>query len=63
MRANAWRKYLEEQRERYGKVLFTLTELANVAGVSPAMSNKESKRAPNSALQKKAPRKPSAPEA
>ena len=41
MRANAWRKYLEEQRERYGKVLFTLTELANVARVSPATLNVE----------------------
>ena len=41
MRANAWRKYLEEQRERYGKVLFTLTELANVARVSPAALNVE----------------------
>ena len=41
MRANAWRKYLEEQRARHGKVLFTLTELANVACASPAALNVE----------------------
>jgi hypothetical protein len=41
VRANAWRKYLEEQRERYGKVLFTRTELANVACASPAALNVE----------------------
>ena len=41
MRANAWRKYLEEQRERYGKVLFTVTELANVSCVSPSALNVE----------------------
>ena len=41
MRANAWRKYLEEQRERNAKVLFTLTELANVARASPAALNVE----------------------
>lgn len=36
MRAGAWRKYLEEQREQFGKTLFTRTELANVAQASPA---------------------------
>ncbi len=41
MKANAWRTYLEEQRERHGKVLFTLTELANVACVSSAALNVE----------------------
>ena len=41
MRANAWRKYLEEQRERHGKVLYTLTELANVAGTTQAALNVE----------------------
>lgn len=41
MRANAWRTYLEEQRQRHGKVLFTVTELANVAGASPAALNVE----------------------
>jgi hypothetical protein len=32
---------LEEQRERYGKVLFTVTELANVACASPTALNVE----------------------
>jgi hypothetical protein len=41
VRANAWRKYLEQQRKEYGKVLFTRTELANVAHVSPAALNVE----------------------
>jgi len=41
VKANAWRQYLQEQREKHGKVLFTLTELANVAGASPAASNVE----------------------
>ena len=41
MRASAWRKYLEEQRERFGKVVFTLTELANAACASPAALNVE----------------------
>jgi hypothetical protein len=41
VRADAWRKYLEQQRARHGKVLFTLTELANVAGASPAALNVE----------------------
>ena len=41
MRANAWRQYLEEQRDRYGKVLFTRTELTHVTGASPAALNVE----------------------
>lgn len=41
MRSDAWRKYLEEQRERYGKVLFTVTELAHVSCASPAALNVE----------------------
>ena len=41
MRANAWRKYLQKQRERHGKVLFTVTELANVACASPPALNVE----------------------
>ncbi|MFO7906701.1 MAG: type IV toxin-antitoxin system AbiEi family antitoxin domain-containing protein [Planctomycetota bacterium] len=41
MRASAWRKYFEEQRERHNKVLFTVTELANVARASPATLNVE----------------------
>ncbi len=41
MKANAWRKFLEEQRDQHKKVLFTVTELANVAGVSRAALNVE----------------------
>jgi len=41
MKALAWRKFLEEQRDRHGKVLFTVTELANVAGASRAALNVE----------------------
>ena len=41
MKANAWRKFLEEQRERHGKILFTVTELANVACTSRAALNVE----------------------
>jgi hypothetical protein len=41
VKANAWRKFLEEQRQRHGKVLFTVTELANVAGTSRAALNVE----------------------
>ena len=41
MRANAWRRFLEEQRERHRKVLFTVTELANVAGTSRVALNVE----------------------
>ena len=41
MRANAWRRFFEEQRNRHGKVLFTVTELANVAGTSRAALNVE----------------------
>ena len=41
MRANAWREFLGEQRERHGKVLFTVTELANAAGTSRAALNVE----------------------
>ncbi len=41
MRARTWRKYLEEQRERHGKVLFNVTELANVACTSPTALNVE----------------------
>jgi hypothetical protein len=32
---------LQQQRDRHGKVLFTVTELAHVAGVSPAALNVE----------------------
>jgi len=41
VRANAWRKFLEEQRDKHGKVLFTVTELANVSGTSRAALNVE----------------------
>ena len=41
MKANVWRKFLEEQRDQHKKVLFTVTELANVAGVSRATLNVE----------------------
>lgn len=41
MKADAWRSYLEEQRSRHGKVLFTVTELAHVAGVTAATLNVE----------------------
>lgn len=34
MKAREWPKYLEEQHRLHGKVLFTVTELANVAGSS-----------------------------
>ena len=32
MKANAWRRFLEQQRSAHGKVLYTVTELANIAG-------------------------------
>jgi hypothetical protein len=41
VKANAWRKFLDEQRARHGKVLFTVTELANVSGASRAALNVE----------------------
>ncbi len=41
MKASAWQTFLQEQRDRHGKVLFTVTELAHVAGVSRAALNVE----------------------
>lgn len=41
MKARDWQKYLEEQRRLHGKVLFTATELANVAAVSRPVVNVE----------------------
>ncbi len=41
MKANAWRTFFQQQREQHGKVLFTVTELAHVAGVSRAAVNVE----------------------
>jgi hypothetical protein len=41
VKAREWQKYLEEQRRVYGKVLFTVTELANVAATSQSALNVE----------------------
>ena len=41
MKASAWRSFLQQQREQHGKVLFTVTELAHVSGVSRAAVNVE----------------------
>ena len=41
MKASAWQRFLEEQRDEHGKVLYTITELANVASVSRAALNVE----------------------
>lgn len=41
MKAIEWVRYLSDQRERYSKNLFTVTELANVADASPAVINVE----------------------
>jgi len=41
VKASAWRKFLEDQRDRHRKVLFTVTELAHVAGTSRAALNVE----------------------
>jgi hypothetical protein len=41
MKAIEWVRYLTDQRERYSKTLFTVTELANVADASPAVINVE----------------------
>jgi len=41
VKANAWREFLEQQRDQHGKVLYTITELANVAGTSRAALNVE----------------------
>lgn len=41
MKSNAWREFLQQQRDQHGKVLFTVTELANVAGVCRAALNVE----------------------
>jgi hypothetical protein len=39
MRAVEWVRFLGEQRARHGKGIFSVTELANVADVSPAVAN------------------------
>ena len=41
MKALAWQRLLVTQRDRHGKVLFTVTELAHVAGRSGAALNIE----------------------
>ncbi len=41
MKANVWQAFFQQQRDQHGKVLFTVTELANVAGISPAALNVE----------------------
>ena len=35
MRAIDWIQFLQEQRDKHGKVIFTLTELANVSSLNP----------------------------
>jgi hypothetical protein len=44
MKANDWRNFMETQRREHGKVLFTVTELANVAGTSRNAINVELSR-------------------
>ena len=35
MRAIDWQKFLQEQRDKHGKVVFTMTELSNVSSLNP----------------------------
>ena len=41
MKALEWMRFFTTQRNRYGKNVFTVAELANVAGSSPAVMNVE----------------------
>jgi hypothetical protein len=41
MKARAWQDCLQQQRDQHEKVLFTITELAHIAGVSRAALNVE----------------------
>jgi len=41
MKAREWNRYLEEQRRRYGKYFFSITELANVSQSSSESLNVE----------------------
>jgi len=41
MKALAWQRFFTEQRERHGKVIFSVAELANVARTSPHALNTE----------------------
>ena len=53
MKANVWRTFLQHQHEQHGKVLFTVTELAHVAGVSRAALNVELSRLRRQAILEK----------
>jgi len=44
MKAIEWVRFLADQREKHGKSVFTVTELANVADASPAVMNVELSR-------------------
>ena len=44
MKAREWSRYLEEQRQRHGKCLFTITELAHAARTSRRSLNVELSR-------------------
>ena len=44
MKTLQWQNFLEEQSSVYGKKLFTVTELANVANTSPQSLNVELSR-------------------
>lgn len=44
MKAREWSRYLEEQHRKYGKCLFTITELAHVARTSRRSLNVELSR-------------------
>ena len=41
MKAIEWVRFFTGQRERHGKSVFTVAELANVASASPAVMNVE----------------------
>jgi hypothetical protein len=53
VKANVWRTFLQHQHEQHGKVLFTVTELAHVAGVSRAALNVELSRLRRQAILEK----------
>jgi hypothetical protein len=44
MKARAWQKFFETQLRQHGKKLFSVAELANVAGVTPHVLNVEMAR-------------------
>lgn len=44
MKAREWQRFMEEQRREHSKVLFSVTELANVGGVSRNAINVEMSR-------------------